>query len=45
MKNHYIVKRISKKQNRKNIMNFLKDMAVFGLALIVSFIISVLTWT
>ena len=45
MKNHYIVKRISKKQNRKNIMNFLKEMAAFSLALIVAFILSVLAYT
>jgi len=45
MKNHYIVKRISKEQNRKNIVRFFKEMAAFALALIVATIISILSYT
>ena len=45
MKNHYIVKKITKKQNRKNMKALLKEVAAFLVVLAIATTISILAWT
>ena len=42
---YYVIKKITKEQNKSNIKKFLKEMAAFSLALIVATILSILAYT